>query len=269
MPHRVLITRAARQSSELADRLTARGVEPVLLPAIEIVPPTSLAPLEQALQNLGSFDWLLFTSANAVESLEARLDGQPLRFAGRTAVIGPATARSLEVLGLSVNLQPAQAVAEAFTQALLPHALRPGGEPARFLLLRAEEAREHLPESLVAAGAEVTVAPVYRTVIPERSVELLRSLLSAGGAAERRPGLDAISFTSSSTVRNLLALCTAAGVQLPASALRISIGPITSRTLREAGMPPHAEAPEATVLSLAETIAAALATSGHSDPDEI
>jgi uroporphyrinogen-III synthase len=171
------------------------------------------------------------------------------------------------------QLVPPQAVAESLAGALLPHARQPNGTATRFLLVRAEEAREHLPETLRGAGGEVTVAPAYGTVIPAASVELIRDLFPPaadsrvtheiatssrmGGARSPdlpQPSIDAITFTSSSTARNLVALCNAAEVTLPESALRVSIGPITSQTLRDLGLPPHAEAPEATVTSLAETL---------------
>ncbi len=253
----MLVTRAPGGASALAEQLRALGMEPLLVPAIDLVAPTSFAVLDEALDELATYDWLLFTSATAVESfadrLARRLDAVPLPDRMQVAAIGPATARALEHLGMRVDLLPAQAVAESLTAELLPRALRPDGSPARFLLPRAEEARELLPEQLRAAGARVTVAPVYRTVMPATSVDLLRKLF-----AEPDSVPDAITFTSSSTARNLIALCAAAGVSLPETALRVSIGPITSQTLREMGLAPHAEAGKATVASLAEEVLGAL-----------
>ncbi|HEX4155085.1 MAG TPA: uroporphyrinogen-III synthase [Acidobacteriaceae bacterium] len=207
----------------------------------------------------------------------------------RIAAIGPSTARALQAIGLTPDLIPPQAVAESLTEALLAHARQPddrgpqgafpapwgGASPTRFLLIRAESVgdtppREYLPETLRAAGAEVTIAPAYRTVIPAASIPAIRALFQSSGSPKPRVphlrggliaakvGVDAITFTSSSTARNLLALCEAAGVTLPAGALRISIGPITSQTLRDAGYPPHAEAAEATVPALAEAVLKAL-----------
>jgi uroporphyrinogen-III synthase len=126
------------------------------------------------------------------------------------AAIGPATARALEAIGLTPNLIPPQAVAESLADALISHVRQADGSPTRFLLIRAEEAREHLPETLRAASAEVTIAPAYRTVIPAGSVEAIRELFSR---PETTP--DAITFTSSSTARNLFALLEAAGITLP------------------------------------------------------
>ena len=239
----------------------------MLIPAIETVEPSSFSALDHALTQLESFHWLLFTSANGAEAFAQRRQalGQipaqtPLSVSFRVAAIGPATARALESIGITPDLLPPQAIAESLTNALLTFARQTDGSAKRFLLVRAEEGREHLPEVLRAAGAEVIVAPAYRTVVPEDSVVQIRDLFSgAPGSPE------AITFTSSSTARNLLALCEAADVPLPASALRISIGPITTGTLRELGWPPHAEAAEATVAALAEAVRLAI-SNRRSDP---
>ena len=256
-PHpRVLVTRSPRQSSELATQLSALGLEPVLVPAIELAPPSSFDALDGALAQLSSYEWLIFTSANAVEAFHGRLELAG-RGAGveavRIAAIGPATARALESVGLVAEVIPPQAVAESLTEALLPHARQRDGSATRFLLVRAEDARDVLPEALRAAGAEVTIAPAYRTVVPSGSIDAVRELF--GGEA---PGIAAVTFTSSSTARNLLALCEAAGVVLPATALRVSIGPITSETLRSLGYAPHAEAVTASVGALAQAVRAAI-----------
>lgn len=296
---RVLVTRAPGQGSGLAEQLRALGADPILLPAIELAPPTSFDELDRALADFGSFHWLLFTSANAVQAFADRWQGRRapdalttapdalttarvhLPWRGSTcmggkllpepqeerppfqtpkiAAIGPATGQALEKIGLTVDLTPPQAEGESLASALLPHARQPDGKPRRFLLIRAQEAREHLPETLRTAGAEVTVAPAYRTVIPEASVARLQSLFLAADAS---PLVHAITFTSSSTARNLLALCAAAGVTLPETALRISIGPITTRTLVDLGWPAHAEAAEATVSALAQATMEALKKSG-------
>ena len=288
---RVLVTRAPGQGSELAEQLRALGADPVLVPAIELAPPTSFDALDRALADVQSFDWMLFTSANAVEAFANRWhgravlgtatpgrvphpreapssigrlllsepqDGRPPVPVPKIAAIGPATAQALEKIGFTVDLTPPQAVGESLASALLLYAAPIDRKPRRFLLIRAEEAREHLPETLRAAGAEVTVAPAYRTVIPEASVALLQSLFHAADAGAPIERIQAITFTSSSTARNLFALCAATGIALPETALRASIGPITTRTLAELGWPAHAEAAEATVLSLAQATMEAL-----------
>ena len=238
---RILITRSREQASELAARLQAAGAETILIPTIELAPPASFCALDAALASLRSFDWLLFTSANAVEAFDRRARQLGLMPSPkRIAVIGPATAKAVREIGLAVDLMPPQFVAESFAEALLPHA--PG---ASMLLVRAEAARDVLPEMLTAAGAVLTVAPAYRTVVPAGSLTALRELLSE---PSRYP--DAITFTSGSTVTNLLGLLDAAGLALPDGIVRASIGPITSRTLMEAGYPAHMEAKEASLASL-------------------
>lgn len=256
---RVLVTRSERQGSELASRLRELELEPVLVPAIEIAPPESFEVLDGALRALGGFQWLIFTSANAVEAMAGRMEALGLgvrdAFGAGTpplvAAIGPATARVIEAMGLRVDLIPVRAVAESLRDALLQRT-REDGTATRFLLVRAEDARDVLPEALRKAGAEVVIAPAYRTIVPERSAETIRSLF------EQPAALAAITFTSSSTVRNLISLCEAAGVTLPESVPRVSIGPITSETMRSLGYPPHAEALEASVASLAAAVRQAI-----------
>lgn len=250
-PYRVLVTRAQHQASELAERLRELGLEPVLLPVIEIAEPESFAALDESLARIENFEWVVFTSANAVEA--ARRRGFSKREGVRVAAIGQATARALEAIGMIADIVPEQAVAEAMVQELLPYARQSDGAATRFLLVRAEEARDVLPETLRAAGGNVTIAAAYRNVMPAGSVEAIREMFAK---PEMMP--DAIPFTSSSSARNLLALCKAAGVELPKAALRVSIGSITSQTLRELGYPADAEAPKASVPSLAETVALAL-----------
>lgn len=268
---RVLVTRAPHQASALAVALQALGCEPVLIPTIELAPPASFEALDGALAHLNTYHWLIFTSANAVGafaqramtpsapqpalSLSKGLDSELRAERQRPliAAIGAATARALESIGLQTDLIPPQAIAESLTTALIPHALQHDGTPTRFLLIRAESARDHLPDALTAAGAKVTIAPVYRTIIPEPSITLLKELLHDSNHCP-----DAITFTSSSTATNLIALLEVANLELPLGVIRASIGPITSQTLREFGLPPHIEAPEATVESLARSLAACL-----------
>jgi uroporphyrinogen-III synthase len=259
---RILITRAPHQASPLADALRALGHDPILIPTIEFAPPTTYAPLDAAIQVLtqqGSappFHWLLFTSANAVEAFAQHLP-YPLSlipYPCRVAAIGPATTRAIaNLLGREPNLTPPQAIAESLAASLLSHALQPDGTPTYFLLIRAETARDILPEALEKAGGKVTIAPAYRTVIPQESLPAIRSLFHSPATYP-----DAITFTSSSTATNLLALLDAAGLTLPPDIPRVSIGPITSQTLHDLHLPPHAEATEPTIPALAETVVQSL-----------
>ena len=246
---RILITRSPHQASELADALRAHGADPILIPTIELTAPTNYAPLDAALTHLGQFHWLLFTSANAVEAFHHRHKFSTpyslLPTPCRIAAIGPATAKALTAIGLTPNLIPTQAVAESLATALLPYALQPDGTPTRFLLIRAEQARDHLPQTLRAAGANVTIAPAYRTIIPAASIDQIRTLFTD---PQNHP--DAITFTSSSTAENLFSLLKSADLTLPPQILRASIGPITTQTLLNFGYPPQIEAETPTVPAL-------------------
>jgi uroporphyrinogen-III synthase len=238
---RILVTRSRQQASELAAQLEALGGTTILIPTIEIAPPSSYAPLDEAITRIDSFDWIVFTSANAVNVFCERT---PQRNTPQIAVIGPSTARVAQAAGLKVDLVPKQAVAESLLEALLPQIV-PG---SRVLLIRAAVARNELPEALTHAGAEVRIVEAYRTVVPPASVEALCRLFTT-----ELP--DAITFTSSSTATNLVALMEAGGLALPPQIVRASIGPITSATLRTLGLPPLIEAAESTTTGLADALA--------------
>jgi uroporphyrinogen-III synthase len=255
---RILVTRAANQASALAEGLRKMGMDPIVIPAIEIVPPVSFEKLDAALGRLARFDWLVFTSANAVEHFHQRWQtvrrGLGIGLADelsvvRVAAVGMATAKVLGTLGIKVDLVPAKAVAESLAGALIPFARRPDGGAVRFLMPRAEAARDVLPVALREAGADVEDVTVYRNVVPLESIASVRELFREGGA-----GVDAATFTSGSTVTNLLALLEVAEVTLPPGVLKISIGPVTSKVLREAGLTPDGEAKEVTVASLVEKV---------------
>lgn len=249
---RIVVTRALHQASELAERLRELGADPVVLPSIELAPPSSFAALDASMQNLSSFHWLLFTSANAVEVFAGRLPHQAQALPP-IAAIGQATARALQNVGLQPQLLPEQAVAESFVETLLPLARQPDGSATRFLLVRAEQARDVLPETLSAAGAEVTIAPAYST----------RAASAAREAVERYFGKDqdwphAITFTSSSTACYFVDLLTESHLPVEQLSARnvvlASIGPITSATMRDLGLPPHVEASKPSVESLAREL---------------
>jgi uroporphyrinogen-III synthase len=243
---RILITRAPHQASELADDIRALGGIPVLIPTIEIGPPGSFAALDAALGSLADFDIVAFTSANAVDAFHQRAQLLGLTSAPqRVAVVGPATARAIAAIGLTAALVAPTFTAEALAEALLPEA--PG---RNFLLVLAELAPPTLQKSLEAGGGNVTVAHAYRNRIPADSRGAIRSLF-----ADPAGYPDAVTFTSASTAANLVALLDAVELKLPASVVRASIGPITSRTLRELGLPPHIEAPQPTVASLTSALA--------------
>lgn len=239
---RILVTRTKAGASDLSDQLRLAGATVVIIPTIEIVPPHSYAPLDQALATLDEFEWVVFTSANAVDVFGVRRP--PGIFPKNVAVIGPATARAIEKLGLSVALQPSRYVAEALAEALAP---RVAGHSV--LLIRAAEARDVLPQVLREAGAELTIADAYRNRVPSDSIPLIRETFSS---PQHVP--DVITFTSASTARNLMDLLHHAGIELPSGVLLASIGPITSLAMNELGLKPIIEAKEATIPALAQAI---------------
>lgn len=245
---RILITRTRGQASELAAQLEALGAVPVTIPTIEIAPPASFAALDAALAAIRTYDWLIFTSANAVEAFHRRAQFHRLpAVPKKIAAIGPATTRAVEAIGLQVDLIPSQYTAELLAEALLHHAKTADGEAAAMLLVRAEQARDVLPDTLRAAGVRLTIADAYRNQTPHESLPALRELLSDPA---KYP--DAITFTSSSTATNLFHCLEAADLVLPSRIVLASIGPITSQTLRDLGYPPTLEAGEPTVLALVE-----------------
>ena len=247
---RILITRAPRQASQLAERLRTLGATPVLIPTIEIAPPASFAALDAALSALSGFDLVAFTSANAVEAFQQHAQLLGVTPAPRRiAVVGPATARAVEAIGLHAEVIPpiftAESLAETIVKSVLP--VVPG---ARVLLVLAEQAPAKLASALEAAGASVIVATAYCNRIPEGSLAAV-----AGLFAEPANCPDAVTFTSASTAGNLIALLEAAGLTLPAATVRASIGPVTSGVLRDLGLPPHLEAAEPTIAALADALA--------------
>lgn len=243
---RILVTRAPHQASELAERLRALGATPILIPTIEIGTPDSYEALDGAIRSLAGFDVVAFTSANAVKAFQQRAEELGLTPAPRRiAVVGPATKREVESIGLRADVVP-----PVFTAESLAKTLAPAARDRRILLLLAQNAPTTLHDGLVAAGAQVTVAAAYSNRIPEESVAAMSSLFRDATGSP-----DAVTFTSASTANNLVALLEAAQLSLPEAVTRASIGPITSRALRELKLPPHVEARESTIPSLVECLA--------------
>jgi uroporphyrinogen-III synthase len=231
------------------------GARVLDIPFIEIRKPRSYKPLDKALQDLASFDWLILTSVNGVEALWERVS--KLRISRKyfdhlkIAAIGPATARAIEAHGLKVDLVPKEYVAESVVASL-----RRKVKGKRVLLARAKVARDVIPRELAKLGAQVDVVEAYETVVPQAS---RKRLLAALASEKKRPGV--ITFTSSSTVRNFVTLLTQGqkqgrfrytkqldGVKLA------SIGPVTSSTLRELGLRVDIEAREYTIPGLISAI---------------
>lgn len=230
---RILVTRAAHQAGKLSEGLRALGAEPVEVPVLEIGPPESHEALDNALHDLKGYDWLIFTSSNAVKAVAKRayhlLTPLPASEPPRIAAVGEATADALRNAGLHVDYQPEKYVAES----LIEH-FPEDVKGKRILLARAAVARDVIPEALHAMGAIVDVAEAYRNTLPARAAEMLKLALE-------RP-VDAATFTSSSTVTHLALAARNAGIPFPLKVPAISIGPVTSQTLREHGWKPAIEA---------------------------
>jgi uroporphyrinogen-III synthase len=243
---RVLVTRAAHQAGKLSDGLRALGAEPVEVPVIEIQPPASYDALDSSLRKLEAYDWLVLTSANAVHVLAERAAAFGIVFAEKSpqvAAVGNSTAEAARQAGLTVALTPDVYVAESLVSAL--------GERVRgrrVLVVRAAVARDVIPDALRAVSAYVDVVDAYQNTIPAGAPERLRSALSGR--------IDAATFTSSSSATHLAEVARASGVSFPfAGVPAISIGPITSATLRELGWTPAAEADVHDIPGLVRTVA--------------
>jgi uroporphyrinogen III methyltransferase/synthase len=240
---RVVVTRAREQASGLRARLEALGADVLELPAIEI------EPVELTVPDLGGYDWLVLTSANGVSALfEHGLapSGRDARaLAGvRVAAIGPGTAAALATRGVTADLVPERFVAEALLEGF-PAAPADGG---RVLLARAEQARDVLPDGLARKGYTVDVLTAYRTVTASPDPDALERV--------RAGAVDAITFTSSSTVTNL---CDLLGTLPDPQPLVASIGPVTSKTALERGLRVDVEAEEHTIDGLVAALCGALA----------
>ena len=243
---RVLVTRAAHQAGKLSEGLRALGAKAVEVPVLEIQPPASFDPLDAALRQLDRYGWLILTSANTVGALEERAAALRLRLevgaSMKVAAIGEATAAAARKAGLAVALIPESYVAESLVASLGDAVVG-----CRVLLARAAVARDVIPDALREAGATVDVVDAYRNGMPEDAPERLRSALAAG--------IDAVPFTSSSSVKHLAEAARVAGIGFPFPGVAaISIGPITSKTLRELGWEPSAEARVSDIPGLIESV---------------
>lgn len=230
---RVLVTRAAHQAGKLSEGLRDLGAEPVEVPMLEILPPQSFDPLDAALRRLSEYHWLILTSTNTVRVLTERAVVLGIAFDPtfiKVAAVGEATAAAARDAGLPISFVPESYVAESLLAGMSAQA---AGQ--RVLLVRAAIARDVIPDALRAAGATVDVANAYRNGMPSAAPQLLRNAVASR--------IDAATFTSSSSAKHLAKAAQAAGIPWPLAGVpAISIGPITSNTLRELGWEPVIEA---------------------------
>jgi uroporphyrinogen III methyltransferase / synthase len=247
---RVVVTRARAQAGELSVELEKLGAEILEFPTIEVRPPEDFGPLDAAIREIDSFDWLVFTSVNGVGAFVERLahHGLDLRAVPReakVAAIGPATAEKVREAGLRVDVVPREFRAEALIEELAAGEL----SGKKVLIPRARVAREILPEKLREAGAEVVVPPAYESAPLSQGKEDLARRLEAGE-------VDCVTFTASSTVENFVgAFGEEEAGRLLARARVACIGPITAETARGYGIRVEAEAREYTISGLVEAVA--------------
>jgi len=264
---RVLVGRAKHQAGALSAELRKRGAEVLEVPFIEIRKPKSFKPLDTALKNLGTYDWLILTSVNGVEAMWDRMKktGEGRDFSRavkrpksksvlaaegpllRIAAIGPATRKAIEQRGATVDVVPKEYVAESVVKRLKSKV-----RGKRVLLVRAKVARDVIPNELRKAGAHVDVVEAYETVVPRSSRARLRATLKN---PKKRPHV--VTFTSSSTVKNfaeLLGLPKKSRHKNLGGIRMASIGPVTSATLVELGLPVDIAAKEFTIPGLASAI---------------
>lgn len=241
-----VVTRARAQASKLTGQLEAEGAKVIEVPAIRIVEPDDFAPLDNAQKNLDSYDWVVFTSANGVDGFfrRLRLNGKDARaLAGcKIAAIGSATEKTLSRYGLAADLVPPSYKAEDLTDALLPQLTK----DSKVLLARAAVARNVLPDALRANGVAVDVVPVYKTVSDCENKDQLKESLKNGE-------VDCVTFTSSSTVTNLMEALDGEKELLKGVTLA-TIGPITADTLKKAGFSTDVEAEEYTIEGLMDAL---------------
>ncbi len=237
---RIVVTRAAHQADELARPLRALGANVILLPMAAIKPPADPEPLRCAARHANSYDWIIFTSANAVDAFRAELPGLPNEISARVATIGAATREAAEQKGFTVNLVPASYVAEALVNAFC--AVNISGK--RMLIPSAAVTRDLIPGELRKLGAQVDVIEAYRNEMPAQAGVQAADVFSP-------PCPDWVLFASSSAVDNLVTM-------IGADALRSTkigtIGPVTSATVRKHGLTAQAEAVPHTIEGLVEAV---------------
>ena len=239
---KVVVTRARPQASSLASRLQELGAEVVQLPAIRIEPTIETAEVEGMLERISEYGLICLTSPNGADQLFAALESKGLDAralsGARIAAIGPGTSAALMRHGIRADVVPEDFVAEALVEALAETDLT----GVSVLVARAQEARDTLPEGLSRLGAEVDVVALYRTVAEDLDED----------AIARARGADFVTFTSSSTVKNLVSALPDRSV-LEAARI-VSIGPITSQTAEDEGLEVHVEASRHDIDGLIEAL---------------
>jgi uroporphyrinogen III methyltransferase/synthase len=253
---KVLVTRARNQSSVAVKLLEEQGAEAIEFPTIEIVPPESWDELDRAIDSLNTYDWIIFTSVNGVLFFFERLkknrkDLRELKGI-KIATIGEQTAKSVENLGLDVDIMPNDFRAEGIVQGFRGIDMK----AKRILIPRAKEAREMLPLELTRMGAEVQIVAAYETKKPRsKKTEAIREMLREGK-------IDIVTFASSSTVKNFLSIFKK-DREILSKTLVACIGPITAEACRESGIKPGIVCEKYTIEELTREIASYFETHKH------
>jgi uroporphyrinogen-III synthase len=241
---RIVVTRAPEQAEALVHELHRFGAEVVLLPVVAFEAPEDSGPLDSALGELAAFDWVLFTSQNAVRFVSSRLDQLGLKkIARRVASVGPATAEVAKQEGFRVNY-----VATNHTSHGLANELQASVKGQKVLLPRSDRADDHIANALREGGAQVTDVIAYRTVAPETPDQAVLDQIRNGGA-------DVIIFSSPSAFHNLAHFLGVGELLKLAETVQFAaIGPTTAKSMRESGVRVHIEAEEASAAGLADAI---------------
>ena len=253
---KILVTRAREQASKLVDKLEAKGAQCIQAPTIKIIEPTSYADLDKAISTLATYDWVIFTSTNSVEIFCQRMYGKKVdsRQFGQAKIVavGSATAAKLLEYGIIADMVPTEFKAEGLLAMLKGHIMA----SAKVLLPRVQEARETLPKGLVAMGAKVDIVSLYQTVVGDADGEQIKEKLE-------KDMLDLVTFTSSSTVTNLLKLLGTDGVNLLSKVKVACIGPVTAQTCRDNGIKPVFTLENYTIDNFADAIEDFFAKGGN------
>ncbi len=246
---RILVTRPEEQASDFSAELLRYGADPIEFPTIRVVPPEDWTDLDKAISRIGTYDWIIFTSANGVRFFRERLwaAGKDVRALNRVKVctIGPRTAEVVRQLGVIPDLIPKIYQAEGIVEEMEKLGIR----GKRILLPRALQAREVLPEALREMGAEVEVVPAYKSVKPTQDLDRIRTYL-------KEKKISVVTFTSSSTVNHFVEMFDPQElISLMEGVVVASIGPITAKTVQQVGLTNHIMPDQYTIADLAKAIA--------------
>ncbi len=242
---RILVTRTREQAGEFSEALRQSGAEPIEFPTIEVIPPDSWDAVDKAIEELATYDWIIFTSTNGVKFFIDRLyslnrDIRELKGI-KICAIGPKTSQAIKSLGIRVDMVPDKFIAEEVIEALGKNTISGG----RFLLPRALVAREILPQEIQRLGGRIDVVPVYQTVRPVQDKEKIKDMIKSGG-------IDMVTFTSSSTVKNFTEIFGKDADRLLNSTAVACIGPVTAKTAKEKGLKVSVTAKDYTTAGLIE-----------------